>query len=144
MPSEGETTSDFEFSLGMPFSEASHIAQVALDPDLAETEYPPTLSASDISAQMNVRSDVRTGTADEDQVRRNHIYNRLISWAAEGFFDIVPLPGSQDSAKIGFRMTGSGMKTAVDNLRRQGKATNSLVRRVEKKPAYRLMVQFIR
>jgi len=128
MGAETEKT-DFEFALGRPISLAQNLANIALDPEVQgniEGEYPPTLTPRDFVNQTFVRSDVTLGGPDNERELAVIYQERLASWAAEGFFEVVPMP-NRKTDNIGFKMSTKGAHAAVESLKSRRSAAQSLI-----------------
>ena len=120
----------FEHGLSKPssFSDASRIAEIAVDPEMMQwtkerpidgssPDFPPVLTPGDYASQYFVRSD-DTLTRDQEDAIATAVRRNLIDWAREGFFDIVPLPGVDIDDKLGFRITSAGIAVAQEAFQR--------------------------
>jgi hypothetical protein len=113
---------NFSFSLGMPISQARMIATISLDPSVKSSssdedkQYPPVLTPRDVVNQLFVRSEEGIMPADEP-TQAVKLSGRLATWASEGYFELVPLPGMPESyGNVGYRITDIGAEVAREAI----------------------------
>ncbi len=121
MAVSGEKT-DFEYRLGSRFSIAYQIARTALDTEIESSsplykgQFPPVLSAGDITRQIVINS-ADSLTSKEEDALCDRIKDSVTLWASQGIFELLPLPNKGTDDKTGYRITSQGIKLALESFR---------------------------